>query len=206
SSIAKLKEADYSWIILSIVLSIVSHLFRAFRWNILLKGADYSPTLFRTFWAVMVGYLANLIVPRMGEVTRCGILKKTDEVPMTISIGTVVAERIIDSLTLIVLVTAGFAIEFDRLNEFLSSFFYESAASIGDNLFSLYLITGLGLALLFIAFLLLRIFKNKIQRHPLFLKIKSFVREMISGLTSVRRIQQKGAFWFSTLMIWLMYF
>ncbi len=203
---AKLREANYSWIVLSIILSIISHLFRAFRWNILLKPAGYTPTLFRTFWAVMVGYLANLVVPRMGEVTRCGILKKTDEVPMTVSLGTVVAERIIDFLTLMVLVVAGFVIEFERLNEFLTGFLYDRAAMVGENLFSLYIVAGIVVALLLGAFIIVRIFRKKIQKHPFFLKLKSFIREMISGITSIRRINQKGAFWFSTFVIWLMYF
>ncbi len=206
SSIAKLKGANYSWIVLSIALSIISHLTRAFRWNILLKPAGHTPTLSRTFWAVMVGYLANLVVPRMGEVTRCGILKKTNEVPMTVSIGTVVAERVIDFFTLIVLVILGFIIEFERLNEFLTGFVYEKAALVGDNLFSLYIIAGIGLALLLIVFLLIRIFRKKIQKHPLFLKIRSFSKELVLGITSIRRIDQKVAFWLSTLVIWLMYF
>ena len=206
SSIVKLKGANYSWIVLSIALSIISHLTRAFRWNILLKPAGHTPTLSRTFWAVMVGYLANLVVPRMGEVTRCGILKKTNEVPMTVSIGTVVAERVIDFFTLIVLVILGFIIEFERLNEFLTGFVYEKAALVGDNLFSLYIIAGIGLALLLIVFLLLRIFRKKIQKHPLFLKIRSFSKELVLGITSIRRIDQKVAFWLSTLVIWLMYF
>lgn len=203
---AKLREANYSWIVLSIVLSIISHLFRAFRWNILLKPAGYAPTLFRTFWAVMVGYLANLVVPRMGEVTRCGVLRKTDEVPMTVSLGTVVAERIIDFLTLMVLVVVGFVIEFERLNEFLTGFIYDRAALVGDNLFSLYIIAGIAVAILLVVFIIVRIFRKKIQKHPFFLKMKSFIREMISGITSIRRINQKGAFWFSTFVIWLMYF
>src|SRR5690606_23161966 len=120
SSIAKLKGANYSWIVLSIALSIISHLTSAFRWNMLLKPAGHTPTLSRIFWAVMVGNLANLVVPSMGEVTRCGILQKTNDVPMTVSIGTVLAERVIDFFTLIVLVILGFIIELERLNEFLT--------------------------------------------------------------------------------------
>lgn len=206
SSIEKIKDANYSWIFLSIFLSIISHISRAYRWNILLKPAGYSPTLSRTFWAVMVGYLANLVVPRMGEVTRCGVLKKTNEVPMTVSIGTVVAERIIDFLTLMLLVVLGFIIEFERLNEFLSGFLFEQAAAVGDNLFALYLLAGIGLVFFIIVFIIIRIFRHKIRRNPLFLKVRSFLRDMVSGLTSISRIEQKAAFWFSTFVIWLMYF
>lgn len=205
-SVEKLKEVDYSWILLSVVLSIISHISRAYRWNILLKPAGYTPTLSRTFWAVMVGYLANLVVPRMGEVTRCGILKKTNEVPMTVSIGTVVAERLIDFLSLMLLVVIGFIIEFDRLNEFLSNFLFDKAAQVGDNLFSLYLLAGVLLFVVLAVFLLVRLFRARIRKNPLILKIRSFLREMVTGLTSISRIDQKAGFWLSTLLIWVMYF
>lgn len=206
SSVEKLKDANYSWIFLSIFLSIISHILRAYRWNILLKPAGYSPTLSRTFWAVMVGYLANLVVPRMGEVTRCGVLKRTNEVPMTVSIGTVVAERIIDFLTLMLLVVLGFIIEFERLNEFLSGFLFEQAAMVGKNLFGLYLLVGIAVVAIIILFIIIRIFRNKIKKSPLFLKVRAFLREMVSGLTSISRIEQKAAFWLSTFGIWVMYF
>ena len=154
----------------------------------------------------MVGYLANLAVPRMGEVSRCGILKKTDNVPMTISIGTVVAERIIDVLSLFFCIFFGFVIEFERLNEFLSGFFTAKVDQLGKYLFDLYLLAGIAAVVLLAVFLILRTFQDDIKRNPLFLKIRTFLREMVSGLTSISRIDNKYGFWISTILIWVLYF
>src|SRR5690606_23635889 len=142
TSIAMLKGANYSWVFLSVFLAVISHFIRAYRWNLILEPVTNKPTLSRTFVAVMVGYLANLVVPRMGEVSRCGVLKKTDGIPMAVSIGTVVAERVIDLISLLIIIFVGFMIEFDRLNEFLSGFVYGKAQSLGENLFILYILAG----------------------------------------------------------------
>lgn len=206
SSVAKLKGANYTWVFLSMFLAIISHLFRAYRWNLLLEPMGSKPTLSRTFGAVMVGYLANLVVPRMGEVSRCGILKKTNSIPMTVSIGTVVAERVIDLLSLLLIVFIGFMIEFDRLNDFLSGFFYGKAQMIGENVFFLYILAGVVCIGVVVLFLIVRLFKDKIKKNTLFLKIRAFLREVIAGFTSIRRVKNPASFWFCTIMIWLLYF
>lgn len=206
ASLEKLREANYSWIILSLFLSVIGHLARAYRWNLLLEPLGYKLTTLRTFMAVMVGYLANLLVPRMGEITRCGVLKRTDDVPMTTSIGTVVAERVLDFLVLLFLVGFTFMIEFDRLNEFILGLFSEKAAQAGQNLFQLYLLGGGTAFLILVLFLLARTYKEHIRRNALFLKIKTFLRQMVGGLTSIRKINHKGAFWFCTFLIWFIYY
>lgn len=202
----KLKDANYTWIFLSIALSVISHLARAYRWNLLLEPLGYKLKTFRTFLAVMVGYFANLLVPRMGEVTRCGVLKRMEDIPMTASIGTVVAERVLDFFVLMFLVLFTFIIEFNRLNQFLIGFFNQKAAQAGQNIFQLYILAGIAAFVVVALFLLARIYKEQIKRNPLYLKIRSFLREMVEGLTSIKRINNKGAFWSSTVVIWLMYF
>lgn len=206
SSIAKLKGANYSWVFLSMFLAVISHLFRAYRWNLILEPAGSKPTLSRTFVAVMVGYLANLVVPRMGEVSRCGVLKKTEGIPMTVSIGTVVAERVIDLISLMLIIFIGFMIEFDRLNEFLSGFLYGKAQSLGENLLLLYILAGVACLGIVVLFLIARLFKEKIKKNSLFLKIRAFMREIIAGFMSIRRVKSPAIFWFCTTMIWFLYF
>lgn len=204
--VASLQYLDYSWIMLSLVLSLLSHLARAYRWNILLGPLGYSLRLYNTFLAVLVGYLANLAVPRMGEVTKCAILKKTNGVPVRASLGTVVAERFIDFLTLLFLLALAFLIEFNRLNSFMFSFFNAKADSAGENLFSIYLIMGILLFVGLIIFIFARAFKEQIKRNPLFIKIKGFLRELVAGIISVRKIKNKTGFWISTIFIWFMYY
>jgi uncharacterized protein (TIRG00374 family) len=97
-------DINYYWLGLSILIALFSHYLRAYRWNLLLEPLGYDHLKsYRTFIAVMVGYFANNLVPRLGEVTRCGILKKNDNVAMTSAFGSVVAERALDLVILVIL-------------------------------------------------------------------------------------------------------
>ena len=71
------QRADYNWVAASVIIAIISHLLRALRWEQLLGAMSYHPGTVRTFSAVLIGYFANFLVPRLGEVSRCGSLKKT---------------------------------------------------------------------------------------------------------------------------------
>ena len=102
-----LKRANIYWLLLSICVALLSHVTRAFRWIILLEPLGYKPKLSNTFFAVMIGYFANLFVPRMGEVSRCAVLGKTDSVPVDTSFGTVITERLFDLMMLIILILLG---------------------------------------------------------------------------------------------------
>ncbi|MEQ9050951.1 MAG: lysylphosphatidylglycerol synthase transmembrane domain-containing protein, partial [Marinoscillum sp.] len=94
--IEKSRQVNYTWVIVSILLSLVAYYARAYRWNILLKPLGYpNLNVHKTNLAVLVGYLANLAFPRLGEVTRCGMMKRSDDVPVSTSLGTVITERII---------------------------------------------------------------------------------------------------------------
>ena len=82
----RLDQTRYGWVIGSIILSLLAYIARAYRWQILLKAADQKVSTFRLTLAVYVGYLANLVFPRLGELIRCVILKKTNQIPVSISI------------------------------------------------------------------------------------------------------------------------
>ena len=209
-SFAILKEQvsniNYYWIILSIILALLSHYLRAYRWNILLEPLGYHLKTSRTFIAVMVGYFANNLVPRLGEVTRCGILKKNDKVSMTSAFGSVVAERALDLLILIILGSFTFLIEFDKLNSFIIENFQEKIPETKSIYGLVFTGLGIGLVLLLIAFFLFKIFRDQLHRNPLYLKIRQFVKELLDGFLSIRKIKNQFGFWISTFGIWLLYF
>ena len=154
----------------------------------------------------MVGYFANNLVPRLGEVTRCGILKKNDGVAMTSAFGSVVAERTLDLLTLILVATVTFFIEFDKLNQFLLDNFEDKIPDSGA-VYKLFF-SGLALAIIFglLAFFLLRIFREKLHRNSLYLKLRKLLKELLDGFLSIRKIDNQLGFWMSTLGIWLLYY
>ena len=87
--LAKAEQADYSWVYLSIGITFFAYVARAYRWCLLINPLGYETTTLRATTAVMIAYLANLVLPRLGEITRCGVLKKSDNVPITLSLGTV---------------------------------------------------------------------------------------------------------------------
>lgn len=202
----QVSNINYYWIMLSILLALLSHYLRAYRWNILLEPLGYHLKTSRTFIAVMVGYFANNLVPRLGEVTRCGILKKNDKVSMTSAFGSVVAERALDLLILIILGSFTFLIEFDKLNSFIIENFQEKFPETKSIYGLVFTGLGIGLVLLLIAFFLFKIFRNQLHRNPLYLKIRQFVKELLDGFLSIRKIKNQFGFWISTFGIWLLYY
>lgn len=202
----QVSNINYYWIILSILLALLSHYLRAYRWNILLEPLGYHLKTSRTFVAVMVGYFANNLVPRLGEVTRCGILKKNDKVSMTSAFGSVVAERALDLLILIILGSFTFLIEFDKLNSFIIENFQEKLPETKSIYGLVFTGLGIGLVLLLIAFFLFKIFRDQLHRNPLYLKIRQFVKELLDGFLSIRKIKNQFGFWVSTFGIWLLYY
>ena len=202
----RFKQVNYSWVLLSVFLSIISHILRAYRWNLLLEPVGYKDlSLFRTFKAVMIGYLTNLVAPRLGEITRCGVLKRTDGVNMSASIGTVVAERIFDFLGLLALIILALTLEFNRISSFFVDFINDKIGGIQmtSTMLGILLIIGFilagGLSILWW-------FRERIKRKPFYYKLRSFIREMINGFTSVLRLKKKRGFWLSTIFIWVLYY
>ncbi|MCG8307973.1 MAG: flippase-like domain-containing protein [Cytophagales bacterium] len=206
SLLAQFEDINYNWLSFSIFLALLSHYLRAYRWNILLKPLGYRLKTRRTFIAVMVGYFANNLVPRLGEVTRCGILKKTDNVAITSAFGSVVAERVFDLITLILVASLTFFIEFDKLNKFALEKFRDklpdtdSISGIVLGGFGILLILGIAIYILF------KVYREKLHRNSFYLKIRKFIKELVDGFLSIRKIDNQLGFWASTFGIWFLYY
>ncbi len=199
------RTANYFWIALSTVPALISSLSRAVRWQLLLRPTGHTPSLWTTFLATMSGYFANLLLPRMGEVTRCGVLQRSDGVPLTTSLGTVVAERAVDLLTLLLVTAATLLLEFDRVSTFLFPLF---AARLGNWQTALgpLLVAGVsGLLLALMGAYLVRRYRPWLESQPLVAKLSAFAGNVWAGLLSIRRLRQRGAFLFHTALIWACY-
>ncbi len=195
--LAKSAETNYTWVIVSIVIALLSYVVRAYRWNLMLGPMGYKVTTFRTSLAVLVGYLANLAFPRLGEITRCGILKRNDDVPVTVSIGTVISERIIDALTLLTLFGASFLIEFDLINSFI-----RSTLSEYDISYQKFIYAGVGLVV--VGIIIAIVFLN--QSSTRLVKFREWAKELYAGILSVSRLQNFPGFVLSTILLWVMYY
>ena len=192
----KAKEVDLTWVIASIVLSIVAYISRAYRWNILLEPLGYRLKTSRTTLAVLVGYLANLAVPRLGEITRCGVLKSNDNVPLPPALGSVVSERIVDLLTLILLFIISLMVEQERILLFLTD------AYAGLNLPTGFIFIAAIVLFVFGGLLVFLITKRKTLKG----KIGDLIGSFMDGLLSLRNIRRPIGFFVSTLVLWVVYF
>ena len=199
-------NAKYIWIIFSVVLLTSSHLVRAYRWNLLIEAMNYHPPFKNTFFSMMVGYLANYAFPRIGEITRCGVLAKTEKIPADKLFGTVIIERGVDVLTLLVflviLITARFEFFsnfikpqiFDPFGNFLSSIFQKSA-------FIWIFVIGIPVILLFLAYK----YRARLAKWKFFVKIKDIIKGIISGLKTVYTMKRGFVFIVTSILIWIFY-
>ncbi len=189
-------QADYNWVVVSISISLLSHLLRALRWEQLLGAMAYQPGTVRTFSAVLIGYFANFLVPRLGEVSRCGSLKKTADIPFEESFGTVITERIVDLLSLVVLVGITFLFEWEPLQKSLFPTLHLPSGALIITASALGII-GLGL---------LWKFKDFLRNMGTESKIGKMLRGWIAGISSIRHLESPGRFIAYSIGIWLCYY
>ena len=202
--ISKASEVEYLWVYFSIFLSLISHWLRAYRWNLLLEPFGYELLTGRTFLAVMTGYMVNLAIPRLGEVTRCVVLKKNDGVSMSFSFGTVITERVIDFCILLLIILSGFILEFDKIFGFFTQTL--GLEEIFDRKWIIVGIVIMVLTGLIIGVLVLRKFIINNSNNELVEKFRKFLKDLIDGLLSLRKIKNVWGFVLSTVGIWVLYF
>jgi glycosyltransferase 2 family protein len=114
-------KANKGWLLAMAFIAVLSHILRAERWRMLMVPTGHRTKLSYSFLSLMVGYLINLVIPRGGEVSRCYNLYKLDKTPVELSFGTVVVERIVDVLCLLILVSVSFFIESEKLFAFIET-------------------------------------------------------------------------------------
>jgi uncharacterized protein (TIRG00374 family) len=199
-----IKNAGFSWIFLSLIISGLSHFFRSLRWRLMLEPLGYKTGVLNTFSSVMVGYLTNLAILRAGEVARCGVLTRYEKVPFVEGFGTVIAERAIDMICLILIFLSILGLEFDRISGIAHRIVLDPlSAKMHLLLQKQTLLIVLGVVLLIIA-AALWYFRAKI-RTLLSGKVKGFIKGLWDGLLSTKKVSKPSQFFIYTALIWLMY-
>ncbi|MCF6213279.1 MAG: flippase-like domain-containing protein [Flavobacteriaceae bacterium] len=187
------QTAHYGWVFLSIVLAVMSHLSRAYRWQFLLEPLGYKPKFTNSVLTVLVAYLLNLVIPRSGEVARAAAISKYEGIPFQKAFGTIVAERVADVIMLFSIIGMAFFMQTKLLSEYL---FKDG----GSNPWHKVIILG-GLAL--IALVLYFVFKT--SKSAFVLKIKEFAKGLLEGVMSIVKMKKKVVFILHTVFIWTLY-
>jgi uncharacterized protein (TIRG00374 family) len=202
-----LKNLNYFWIGISIILSILSQISRAIRWNMLIRPLGYNPRLGNTFLSILVLYLVNLIVPRGGEVARCIVLSRSEKIPFTKLVGTVFIERLADLMTLTIL-SLIFIITQIRILINLYNSIHELKSGISQ-IFTLktLIIVCLVIILFFAGLFLFRaiIKKNSNKNSSLLLKLRELKSNVIEGIKSIAKLKNKWYFIAHSLLIFILW-
>jgi len=202
---ADILKAHYIWMFIALVFAVFSHIFRALRWNLLINSMGYQTKLTTTFYAVMVGYMANTAVPRMGEFMRCGMLARKGNIPFNALIGSVISERVFDLLVLLVLLFGVVVFQWDLAGGFVTRMIGPLIESVMNN-FNLLLIVSITGVLSMVALLVLGLmFKEHIKGLPGYGKTRVIILGLVAGAKTIKRVEQKGLFLLYTMLIWFFY-
>ena len=198
-----LRHAHY-WLLIPVIgILFLSHWLRALRWKILMEPLGFSPKNSNTFFAVMIGYLANLAVPRLGEILKCTLLARYEKIPVNKLVGTMIAERAIDVISLFIVFLIAIITQTDIIGEYTSQLIKSGTSSVGKNIRNVIIIlSAAAIALLFGVWFILKKFSHITIIHNL----KKLLKGIWQGLTSIRYIRHKQAFFIYSITIWLLYY
>lgn len=187
-----IKEADILWVSLSLLLGLLGHISRAIRWNYLLEPLGYKPKLINNILMIFMAYLANLGVPRTGEILRATALATYEGVPFEKGFGTIVTERVIDLFMLLVVICITLLLQTDIIITFFEN--------RGLNLNGIFILLAAGL----VGFLVFVLFIKK-SNSKIALKINTFITGLFAGVFSIFKMKRKWSFLFHTMFIWSCY-
>lgn len=195
-----LLDTKYIWLILSLFAGLLSHISRTLRWKQVIDEMAYKTRIATCFHSVMIGYMVNLLIPRGGEVSRCVALSQTEKIPFMKLAGTVVAERLIDILMMLITLAIAFVLNFGALVSLINdnASMQHIANSILDN--------RIFLILFFVLIIVFFIFRKQILGKKLLDKIGGALRSFTEGFSAIKRLKNKPLFIAHTIFIWTMYF
>jgi glycosyltransferase 2 family protein len=197
--------ANYWWLILSFFIGLLSHVFRTLRWEMLIHTIGYNPKFKNTFLSLMIGYFANLAIPRLGEVSRCSILTKYEKIPFEKSFGTVIAERAFDLLTFIVLFFVNLLIQYNKISGYVYDKVYEPLADKFAFIGKGYVLYGFITAII-VGIILIFIFHKRLLNFNFYQKIIKILQGFWDGLRSLAKVKSPLKFLLYTILIWTMYY
>ena len=199
------KNADYTIVTISAIISMLAHVVRAWRWNMLMEPIGHKISFKNSFAGVMIGYVVNYAVPRAGELSRCGVAAKYEKIPFAAALGTVITERIVDVILLLLLFFITLVVQFNELIGLTNLYVMQPlSAKLGgllhNTMYLLIVVIGL---LAFVGALF--VLRNKIK--SLFTgKIGGLLKSFADGIKSIKDLKRPWLFVFQSVLIWVLYF
>ena len=191
------------WIVFPVfIILALSHFLRALRWRLIMEPLGYRPSIANTYLAVLIGYLVNLAIPRLGEVLKCTLLAKYEKVPAEKIVGTIVAERAFDVISLGIVFLLALGLQFNVIEAGWNQLKSQTSASVVDaneGDWKIYLLVGIGMVLIVLFFILRK-------RIPTIVgSIKNIISGIWEGVMSATKLKQHNLFFLYSFGIWFLY-
>jgi uncharacterized protein (TIRG00374 family) len=193
-------EMNWTWMLLSFPFGILAQLFRGWRWRQTLEPVGERPRMSTSVHAIFLSYAASLVIPRVGEFTRCGVLTRYDDVSFPKALGTVVTERAIDSLLVMGITAIVILLEMSTFG----TFFQKTGTNLHDILHGFSWTGYLVVAICAVAMLVL--LHYLLRKLSIYNKVRATLSGIWQGVISLKDVKNIPLFIFFTVGIWLSYF
>ena len=200
--VEKISEVEFGWVILSMIFGGWAYVNRGIRWIVLINALGYKSSKINSVAAVSVGYFTNMFIPRAGEISRCTALNKVEKIPVDKLFGTILVERVLDFVFLIILFLFILILKFDLILQFFTELGLQSSGSVTSSSTKYYVLV----AVLLFCGLAYYLLKKWIVATIFYEKITEFIDGLKEGFKSIKKMKRKSFFWFHTFSIWIMYF
>jgi glycosyltransferase 2 family protein len=197
------RSVNLLWIASTLLAFSISNWSRAIRWNMLIEPLGHQPKTLNAFFAVNISYFTNLWLSRAGEVVRASALAKAEGMSVSRVMGTVVVDRILDLITLALIVGFSFIVQYEILWSWLDKNLGEGNGTFrlfGHPLFIAFIVGGV------VSLVLAYMLRKKIAELPFVNKIWHIVEKFGEGLKTIRKVKNPVAFLFHSINIWVMYY
>jgi uncharacterized protein (TIRG00374 family) len=198
-----LRDAHYIYLLPVFIITILGHVSRAVRWKILIEPMGYDPKTSNTFYAVMCGYFTNAFLPRVGEILRCTLLSRYENIPTTKLIGTILVERVFDLMCYFLFIVITFLIQIETVSDFIEEKISHMIAVKSQ--FPLWLIVTIVIATGVIIFWFIKWIFNRYRHHHYIIKLKGFHIGLKEGYSTILHLKKRKKFIAHSLFIWACY-
>lgn len=201
--ISDFKSSNFYWIIAICIIFMLSNVCRALRWNQMLEPLEIKPKLYNSFFIIMVAYFINLGFPRSGEFARAALLTKYEGATFEKTLGTVIMDRILDIICLLIVLALGFILCFDALWAYISQ---HSGDPLLTGRFGWLIAGGVVIVLMGIGSIYVIFKDDRFAKNRIVSKLRNILRGLWDGMKSVRQVDNIPFFLFYTAAIWFSYF
>lgn len=196
------KHANYWLVIPIVIMALLSHLSRAIRWKYLMEPLDYKPSLKNVFSVVMIGYLANAAIPRLGEILKCTFLARYEKLKVEKLVGTIIIERTFDFICFIIFIGITILIQIDLVGNYVKEKLVKIGSSSG---MPLWLKLVIVLAIIAAFLLMIKYLFKKYPHNKIVNTVKNFLKGIVEGFKTIKNLRQKKLFLLHTFFIWALY-